>query len=163
MFATAIDFREFSYRAESRGVTLAEGPGRLGSSRSQQTQRRCANVYSPSPSSRSSSSQPPRSAVERWSSRASTLSAVEDALFAAPNAPIEEVEEARRLLYVGMTRGKNRLVLTRAEHRAEADWRHAVPRRAGAATKAIQSSPLHDKISRQTLPEFYGRGSFPPR
>jgi superfamily I DNA/RNA helicase len=42
---------------------------------------------------------------------------VEDALFAAPNAPIEEVEEARRLLYVGMTRAMDRLVLTRAEHR----------------------------------------------
>jgi DNA helicase II / ATP-dependent DNA helicase PcrA len=42
---------------------------------------------------------------------------VEDALLAAPNAPLSEVEEARRLLYVGMTRAKERLVLTRVEIR----------------------------------------------
>jgi DNA helicase-2/ATP-dependent DNA helicase PcrA len=29
----------------------------------------------------------------------------------------EEIQEARRLLYVGMTRAKDRLVLTRTEHR----------------------------------------------
>ncbi|MDB4898465.1 MAG: Superfamily and helicase, partial [Gemmatimonadetes bacterium] len=35
---------------------------------------------------------------------------------AYPSKP-EEIEEARRLLYVGMTRTKDRLVLTRATHR----------------------------------------------
>jgi DNA helicase-2/ATP-dependent DNA helicase PcrA len=33
--------------------------------------------------------------------------------------PDDELQEARRLLYVGMTRAKDRLVLTRAERRKE--------------------------------------------
>jgi len=33
--------------------------------------------------------------------------------------PVDELQEARRLLYVGMTRAKDRLVLTRAERRKE--------------------------------------------
>jgi len=36
---------------------------------------------------------------------------------AATNHITEEIEEARRLLYVGMTRARERLVLTRAERR----------------------------------------------
>ena len=42
---------------------------------------------------------------------------VEDDLFAGPKAPPDEIEEARRLLYVGMTRAKDRLVLTRCATR----------------------------------------------
>ena len=36
---------------------------------------------------------------------------------ALQNDLVEEIQEGRRLLYVGMTRAKDRLVLTRAEHR----------------------------------------------
>jgi DNA helicase-2/ATP-dependent DNA helicase PcrA len=43
---------------------------------------------------------------------------VEDAQFTPGERPSkQEIEEARRVLYVGMTRAKDRLVLTRAEHR----------------------------------------------
>jgi DNA helicase-2/ATP-dependent DNA helicase PcrA len=43
---------------------------------------------------------------------------VEDAQFMPGERPSkQEIEEARRVLYVGMTRAKDRLVLTRAEHR----------------------------------------------
>ena len=46
-----------------------------------------------------------------------------------------DIQEARRLLYVGMTRAKDRLVLTRALQRdGRADRRRPVPARGGAAT-----------------------------
>jgi superfamily I DNA/RNA helicase len=37
------------------------------------------------------------------------------------NNIVEEIEEARRLLYVGMTRARERLVLTRVEKRWSQD------------------------------------------
>ena len=40
---------------------------------------------------------------------------------AATNNIVEEIEEARRLLYVGMTRARERLVLTRVERRMNQD------------------------------------------
>ncbi len=40
---------------------------------------------------------------------------------AATNSIVEEIEESRRLLYVGMTRARERLVLTRAERRWNQD------------------------------------------
>jgi DNA polymerase III epsilon subunit family exonuclease len=40
---------------------------------------------------------------------------------ALTNQRVTEIEEARRLLYVGMTRAKDRLVLTRAERRGDRD------------------------------------------
>ena len=52
---------------------------------------------------------------------------------ALENDDQHEIQEARRLLYVGMTRAKDRLVLTRASQRdGRADRRRPVPPRGGA-------------------------------
>ena len=54
----------------------------------------------------------------------------------------EEIEEARRLLYVGMTRTKDRLVLTRRGHaRREADARTSVSRRDGIVPTQSATEP----------------------
>jgi DNA helicase-2/ATP-dependent DNA helicase PcrA len=81
---------------------------------------------------------------------------VEDAQFTPGERPSkQEIEEARRVLYVGMTRAKDRLVFTRAENRGGRptggtqflDEMRLVPRKPPRGTPQINATVPSTKVT----------------